>query len=48
MFKLLMLTAALETFVEEDDEQTNQGNYTENNEGCIKRVHFSTSLPSRK
>jgi len=44
----LPLGATLETFIKQDDEQTDQRNNAENDKGGSPRVHFDTSLPSRK
>ena len=42
------LTALLEALIKENNEQTNQGNDSQNDKGCGKRIHLMTSLPSRK
>ena len=45
---LLISTAPFESFVKDDNKHANQGNDAKYNKGYGKRIHLSTSLPSRK
>jgi len=40
--------ASLEALIKENDEEPNYGNDAENDEGCFKRIHLDTSIPSRR
>jgi hypothetical protein len=42
------LGATFKPFVKENDDQTNYGNDAQNDEGYGERVHFATSIPSRR